>query len=357
VQRDFHYEGTYVLARLAGFGAQSATRIATAAQFVDDATTRRSISHPEGSRFQLEPTGHALGELNELNDPDDQIRVWVPFHFLPGGAGPGPTQRLICWPDSRIANEVLAFARAQAKKEFGLEALGVAVHAYADTFAHFGFSGVSSRLNRVVATSIKLENAGRGLDIVKGLRDSPLLPNFRAIASDIAELATGALGHGGVAICPDTPYLKWSYSYERGDLWGNGGVMDRASEEKSNPYYFLKACERIHAQLALCDEKENAPVPFESVRDTLRSIIATVGDADRRSSEWRSAVRELRLPIEGDIPTYGAHSWLKGAAEWSGFSSPALVRDVPLYRFMQAAALHRNFVLRELLPANGICLV
>jgi len=36
----------------------------------------------------------------------------------------------------------------------------------------------------------------------------------RSIISDGAEIASGALGHGSVAVLPDLPYLKWSFRYE-----------------------------------------------------------------------------------------------------------------------------------------------
>lgn len=35
-----------------------------------------------------------------------------------------------------------------------------------------------------------------------------------------AQRATGALGHGAVATCPDQPYLEWAYEYEMPDQSG-----------------------------------------------------------------------------------------------------------------------------------------
>ena len=42
--------------------------------------------------------------------------------------------------------------------------LGIAAHVYADTFSHYGFSGVSSRGNKVYNSSFRLNEEVEGLD-------------------------------------------------------------------------------------------------------------------------------------------------------------------------------------------------
>src|ERR1700730_9935352 len=93
---DMHYYGTYALARAAGLTADAAVSIATAAEFVDDSTETEVIVHPQGARFRGEATAHHPTALVPINDLDDQINVWVPFHFLPGNVGKTLSQRLMC---------------------------------------------------------------------------------------------------------------------------------------------------------------------------------------------------------------------------------------------------------------------
>ena len=83
---DFHYYGTYALARAAGLNREAAQVIATAAQFVDDNVALRHVDFQDGGRIDQEPTAHHLIDFAN-NDPRDQRRVWVPFHFLPGKSG------------------------------------------------------------------------------------------------------------------------------------------------------------------------------------------------------------------------------------------------------------------------------
>lgn len=54
--------------------------------------------------------------------------------------------------------------------------------------------------------------------------------------SDGAEIASGALGHGAVAVLPDLAYLEWSFKY---------GQSSRMSE-RNNTDAFLEACEKLH---------------------------------------------------------------------------------------------------------------
>jgi hypothetical protein len=86
---DFHYYGTYVAARFAGYSYNEATTIAHAAQYVDDSCEKR-LFRDKITDFELIPTVHVLNDMiftdfvwtedayNEL------LRVWPVFHFLPG---------------------------------------------------------------------------------------------------------------------------------------------------------------------------------------------------------------------------------------------------------------------------------
>jgi hypothetical protein len=104
------------------------------------------------------------------------------------------------------------------------------VAAVADTFAHFGFSGVSSRVNRVQISTLKPDNADPLLlewlptFFKKYSKQGGLLKNFRSLTTDLASITggalSGALGHGAVATLPDQPYLEWEYAYEAPEVAG-----------------------------------------------------------------------------------------------------------------------------------------
>ena len=159
MQTDMHFYGTYVLARAAGLLPDHAKTLAYAAQFVDDSTQQDSEPHQDGGLLYGIATAHHDHQcvINRTVQPDEQRRVWVPFHFLPGGDGESLGEKLLCVKDSQIAREMLEHHAEKALDQpFGFELLGIAAHVYMDTFSHYGFSGISSEYNKVDEDSLKL---------------------------------------------------------------------------------------------------------------------------------------------------------------------------------------------------------
>ena len=153
MQEDMHFYGTYVLARAAGIPSREAQTVAYAAQFVDVSHTTENQIHRDGGLLHSTATVHNYWEIfqNSRSDPEEQRRVWVPFHFLPGGRGDTFRERILCVKNSEIANLMIAhhIEKAVGNCNFSLELLGVAAHVYMDTFSHYGFSGISSNLSAV----------------------------------------------------------------------------------------------------------------------------------------------------------------------------------------------------------------
>ena len=159
---DIHYCGTYAMARLAGLKQEACQTVATAAQFVDSNDEDQSVAFEDGGKFNVIPTAYPPVHIKNTTPYDnDQRRVWVPVHFLPGNKGDSMSERLICRQDSEIACQMVEHCLSLIDKPFGLYLVGIAAHVYADTFSHYGFSGVSSRWNEVDGLSIKLHNDER----------------------------------------------------------------------------------------------------------------------------------------------------------------------------------------------------
>ena len=235
MQIDMHYYATYAMARAAGIEPDDARIIATAAQFVDDNIARSHVEFRDGSRIDQEATAHHPIDLSNRDDRD-QRRVWVPFHFIPGNVGDGYTECLKCRMDSPIVQQLPGpSSDLFVDRGFALHLLGITAHVYADTFSHYGFSGVSSRGNRVDNASFRFHEEIEDVDDAI----APLSPEMRGYVTEkadrffrgrgdhgglltnvkswLAENLSGALGHGSVATLPDRPYLVWSFDYERDD--------------------------------------------------------------------------------------------------------------------------------------------
>jgi hypothetical protein len=384
MDRDMHYYGTYALARAGGVAREPALRIAMAAEYVDDSDRASGVVlHPVGARFEHETTAHHPSDLGPNNDLDDQIRVWVPFHFVPGAEGADFAQRLVCRKDSAVAREMVAHHLDEADREYAVEVIGMTAHVYADTFAHYGFSGVSSHLNRVDGLKIEVFGSNPLVERLNGKLDSffarfgnqgGLVDDFRGMfnrvlngtVSSAAEAATnlkrmGALGHGAVATFPDQPFLRWRYSYQRADLWG----ADATVVDRNNPGDFLEGSRALHSMFKEFSARRPdladtvARRDFDAIEEMVAAIVATPAERDERSDQWKRALAEGQFTgATGEtVPDYDPFAWRAQLASLSSLNSPSEALGVPAYRFQQAAAMHRQFVLRELLPKHGIVLI
>ena len=244
------------------------------------------------------------------------------------------------------------------ERPFALELIGLTAHAYADTFSHFGFSGVSSRRNKVDAGSIIPQNAtaptatylDKKLDSFfhKFGLEGGLWTNIRrTIISDGAEIASGALGHGAVATLPDLPYLQWSFEYEQSS----------EKSEHNNAEAYLEACEKLHNMfqrfLALSADHDDGTsgVDFSTVEERVRDILTFQNGKAERSEKWRTAFTKGQLgPLTFDF-----------CLLTSGFSpamdKPEKAAASNVYHFYQAASLHRHYTLRELLPKHKLIVI
>ncbi|MCG6911286.1 MAG: hypothetical protein LJE94_14335 [Deltaproteobacteria bacterium] len=355
MQIDMHYYGTYALARTAGLKPAVCKTIALASQYVDDNAAGTHIEFQDGGRVDSQATAHHVSDLIANRDPEDQRQVWVPFHFLPGNEGSAFSERLLCRADSRVAKEMVQHHLGYAKQGVGIYLIGIAAHVYADTFSHFGFSGVGSRRNKVDNDSFKFD---KGLDpdiadYIKG-KEKDFFRRYGKgggfianIKSWLAETVSGALGHGAVATYPDRPYLKWSFKYE---------YPKKLRIERDNPAHFLNGCRALHAMFAQFAENntklsDGSGVSFSSIEKQITAILTYQAKKEDRIARWRKEAKQGKIGKNAfDIPLYKPELWMKQSADMNSTENSKAALRSHLYRFYQAASIHRQFVLRELLP-------
>ncbi|MFA8342358.1 MAG: DUF6765 family protein [Rhodothermaceae bacterium] len=364
MQKDMHYYGIYVLARAAGIKKETAQIIASSSQFVDDSVEKIDYDHIDGSKIKSVATAHHSIDIKNV-DPVDQRYVWVPFHFLPGGKGETFTEKLICVKNSNIAIEMRDNAIANYDKEFSAELMGVTAHVYADTFAHYGFSGVSSTKNQIINDSINVEVVNPDVkDYIEGKFKAffddfnPIYENIRSIISTAAETFSGALGHGAVATYPDRPYLKWNFKYEY------DRIDDLKLDTRDNKVTFMEACEQLfnmfkeYANNKIDVKDVNINQTFEDIKENISDIISFEGNKKDRSEQWSKSLRE-NLFFESDeteVPKYLGLDWLEELENLDNSDIEDL-SSLEVYKYFQAAEYHLNYVLRELLPKNEIYVI
>ena len=266
---------------------------------------------------------------------------------------------------------MLRYYLSNSSQPWAIELMGVAAHVYADTFAHYGFSGVSSPLNRIngrtltfkvvkeeINNHIRTKKTNFSTKYGKEKRQESFL---KQCLSDTLEDLTGALGHAGVFTYPDRPYLNWSFKYEYGEDTDKKQVRD-------NPATFIEGAQKLHSFLRAFRTQRpdltdtNAAIDFGTIQKGLFEIIYFEGEKDKRCLQWQNFFQKIvkdRSLVENNnnnlpIPVYDENEWHNHRDDFDKLTVASEITSKPIYRFYQAAGFHRHYVLRELLPSYGL---
>lgn len=353
MQIDMHFYGSYALARMAGFAPEQASTIATAAQFVDNAVSAAPVNLADNSYLLPVVSAHEIIELGKNFDRMDQWRVWVPFHFLPGGQGESVDDRLIClWgePGNQAADRIIRLALEAGAEErpYALHLLGIVTHVIQDTYAHYGFSGIAHEHNLIDQDSLNSLNVSRLRNYITGKLET----FFERVGASFAEASR--LGHAGAATFPDRPYLRWELSYEQ-----PSGVKDPSlASPRDNPATFFRACTRIHAiYRAFLDGEVSPPgdghLAFSPVAgNEVQAILAVEGTKEERSGRWREAMESglLFQPETEDINlNYSRKGW-----GMNTLNNASVVESTQAFEFNRAARHYLETMHDDILPSMGI---
>ncbi len=255
---NFHYAAIKVLARHAGFPEDQAQLIAYASQYVDDAVAyertaldkdpkvpgtrfeRSDKSKVRGSRsdggiFDPICTAHKDLDYNRaIVKPRGRLLVYVCFHFIPSveGGADEPLYRRVK-RNGRLARNVVQEAVKAVKaatqhveRTRSLIKLGIALHSYADTWSHQGFSGYWDSDNNDISGLQQKTRAGQAWHSVD-------------LASWFFSYAAPDIGHAEAGVLPDRSDLIWKCKPAK-----------RTPKEQSNCAAFLEAAKRILAALS-----------------------------------------------------------------------------------------------------------
>ena len=172
------------------------------------------------------------------------------------------------------------------------------------------------------------------------------------VKSCFAEKLSGALGHGAALTFPDRPYLKWSFRYED---------PQRESGLRNNPATFLDGCRALHklfrsfAKLRP-DLAEDRFSSFKDIRGEVQDILGLQAPKRGRIQAWQKAARNGNLFATGPetIPRYNEDVWHNERENLVRKKESSAALDLSIYRFYQAAAVYRIYILRMLLPKHGL---
>jgi hypothetical protein len=407
MDKDFHYYGTYVAARMAGQSTLQAELIAHAAQYVDDSVSSRILWQGHyGIDFQPIPTCHTNFSLvNPITcvSQEEMRHVWVPFHFLPGNyssetlpdpnaqsrvkeyAGPQDYSwrgdrdwiynersqqqfKLICLPQSPLAAAMVNNAYGTMGNTPGPFLAGIIMHVLADTRAHMYYAGTPAwHTNDTVEDDVFELSEGSKRKIRFVYSDRPLLKDWFEPCTPPGDYESiFYLGHGRMGHIPDYPWLKYEYT----PLWSPVSIV------KDNPEDYLTSfVEMITAlkcittgqsftQEAVNSTRTQYPDALNAVKNILKqkpssSWLPYSYDSvvDERCKFWKSGIlnhsfgrtpygEEIVLPRE-----YDPDVWLKEAKD-AGVPG---IQYSNYYWFNIAAKMHHDFVEKSL-KDDGISL-
>ncbi|WP_026660330.1 DUF6765 family protein [Butyrivibrio sp. AC2005] len=224
MQEDFHYYATYCAAYLAGYTHKECMTICYSAQFVDlcSKTYLTRIKAPliaATTQLQLE----MMDSRTDIIGLQEITRIWASFHFLPYdlyATKSGCSKyylnkyRLICKPNGDLLVKTVELAKGKS-----LQAVGIAMHVLADTWAHAYFAG---------NPSLVINNTNREFyEILPGIENEierrVKFVHKRSTPDDLAngiytnslyqgtEDSVMNLGHGRAGHLPDYSFAKYRY--------------------------------------------------------------------------------------------------------------------------------------------------
>ena len=252
MQKDFHYYATYCAELLAGYSHTESAEICYSAQLVDccSRTLLEKLKAPKAAattQLQLE-LANAGTDLHGLQDI---TRIWSSFHFLPYDLKADISRstrlyrnkyRLICKPNGRLIPDTIALAKGK-----GTQAVGIAMHILADTWAHSGFAGTPSLvINNTNPYFYELLPGADGFTERPvrfrhnpGAADDPEKGYYANSIYQGSETSIMNLGHGRAGHLPDYSFIRYKYL----PAWGN-----YAEIIKDNPSdYYHAFCQMIYA--------------------------------------------------------------------------------------------------------------
>lgn len=346
MQEDFHFYTIYILCRCNGVSPENSKTVAYASQHTDDAKHEHTLDFENGGRFQQVLSAHKFIHP-EVFSLDSQYRIYVPFHFIPGNQGGRFQERMVCRENSEIAQNIVRKAADLKGKPFQLHRLGIALHMYADTWAHQDFSGLQTNLNDIEEIDVlNEEKAG----IAKIFTDF-----FR----NVIESLIPQIGHAESATLPDEPYREWKfYNVNQGE-----------TKHRKNWLICQDACKFIYKEIKSFltknpEYRSETTIPWGEIKSTVTKLFKEKGDLEERCNDWTQSINNSDFGFqcqrgEQDL-SYDDREWFKAAVEVEkDDKTDKYFRKDNFHLsdwkyFHDAAASHRLFVLQESLSPEGI---
>jgi hypothetical protein len=317
---EFHYHITFILCRKAGFSPDDSFKIAYSSQYTDDNTYHYHVNLKGGHSYL-----NQISQTLDITKPSEKRKTIYPlFHFIPGGEEAAESCCFDCGEKDcfvTIANSLNSqYLFDEALKAENLYRIGIAIHAFADTWAHQNFIGYKDKLN-----------AQKGLGY-------KIIPN---------------IGHADFVHEPDKIHNRW---YD--------GRLRLGMREIDNDERFLQAAKQIYLRLYLYNHpgsgEHQAVAEYENQKleklllDAMDEAYLWGSSEHARRKAYQKICPELKL----DKYHYDSNAWRYGAIEkkeieldiFDKYWGKENFLDSDWYKFQKAVEDHRDLALDRFLP-------
>lgn len=257
---EFHYYMTYLIAARAGLSPSDSLRIAHAAQYTDDNDMVFEIQKNQAEYFK----NYISQTMNILNPKPKLFRIYPVFHFVPGDPlAPAAYRRdgRMHWLNTTPGGVNATRLLDEALTTGNHYRIGLACHAYADTWAHQNFIGYYDEFNSMTG---------------------------------LLESATPNIGHADARHDPDWPALIWK---DRRLLVEDGRV--------DNTQRFLAAARHLFRMLRKYADKTVSDAAIKLDEDGLaKHLSEAIGDRDPTNE--RKSTRVARYKALAQTAAYGS---------------------------------------------------
>lgn len=300
---DFHYYATYCAAQLAGYSHDESLAISYCDCFVDlcSKTLLSKLKAPAAAATTQLPL-EMVDMRTDIIGLQMITRIWSSFHFLPYDLYAEPPKRcskgyknkyrLICNPNGELLKETVKLA-----KDKGVQAVGLAMHVLADTWAHRYFAGTPSLVinntNRYFYELFPSENGYTEKKIT--FRHSATSPDdldnsiYTSSLFSNSENSIMNLGHGRAGHLPDYSFIRYKYL----PAWGNYEeiLKDNPSDYTHAFYQMVYAMKFLRGEYDSFETDTYDTEVDENIRKEVERIINTrqLNSAD----DWKALGEKL----------------------------------------------------------------
>ena len=345
---DFHYYATYCAAAIAGFSHEACQEICYSAQLVDHCT-RTFLKVVDGpmSAATTQLQSEMVNARTDTVGLQDITRIWSSFHFLPrdlnanvkkGSKEYKDKYRLICGPNGDLLVDTVKLAKDNSN-----EAIGLAMHVLADTWAHTYFAGTPSLvINNTDNYFFELIPQADGSYSRRPIefghnpaaKEDPDKGAYTGSIFQASENSIMNLGHGRAGHLPDYSFIRYLYL----PAWG-----DYKEILKDNQHDYIHAfaqmvyaLQYLRGQYPEFEKETYAWEAIEPYRDEIEHILAVRRVDD--SADWKA----LGESITGNtIRDFRLDEYEK---EYMSAPETRKDDDTVLGRFFIAAMTHKSMV-------------